>query len=328
MARVIGSPGYGATIEGVFAYAEPVVVGLFMLPFLSAAIVFGPHDLRVVIGVGGGLLIGGVLNAKGIAQTFKNVHGGRHWLKGAVGEKRVAQELAKLPEEYVVFHDFSWRDSDGNRAEWNIDHIVLGPNGVFVIETKNYARRVVRSAQDDQYTRKAVGQVERNARQFKDKLKLWSRGDLSSVFVEALLVYAQDGAWVDKTRERYTRVVPASRVTIEILGRNKQDVSREQAYAIARVLWNQLSPAERLEFESVWDEVRADSKAVQTERLRLADARREALASVPTVCPHCGAPLVERTAKFGERKGKRFLGCSQFAKCGKRFVHNLDDDAA
>ena len=39
-------------------------------------------------------------------------------------------------------------------------------------------------------------------------------------------------------------------------------------------------------------------------------------------CPECGAPLVERTSRFG-----LFLGCSMFPKCcGKRGVVEKDDD--
>ena len=33
------------------------------------------------------------------------------------------------------------------------------------------------------------------------------------------------------------------------------------------------------------------------------------------ICPVCGSPMVLRTAKRGERKGKQFYGCSNFPKC-------------
>jgi hypothetical protein len=51
---------------------------------------------------------------------------------GAEGERRTASVFDKLPG-YVVLHD---RKIPGKRA--NIDHIAIGPGGVFVIETKNY----------------------------------------------------------------------------------------------------------------------------------------------------------------------------------------------
>jgi hypothetical protein len=56
----------------------------------------------------------------------------RYWNKGASGEKRTATYLEPLLKRgFVVFHD---RQLPGSRA--NIDHIAIGPTGVFVIETK------------------------------------------------------------------------------------------------------------------------------------------------------------------------------------------------
>ena len=58
------------------------------------------------------------------------------WAIGAAGESKVGKRLEKLPSEYKVFHD---RKIPSSRA--NIDHIVVGPTGVFAIETKNVAAR-------------------------------------------------------------------------------------------------------------------------------------------------------------------------------------------
>jgi hypothetical protein len=57
----------------------------------------------------------------------------RAWATGALGELRTAQFLDPLADEgYVVMHDLRIPMS---RA--NIDHLVIGPTGVFVVETKN-----------------------------------------------------------------------------------------------------------------------------------------------------------------------------------------------
>lgn len=55
------------------------------------------------------------------------------WSSGAEGEEKVAKYLAHLNESYYVIHDVVLP-----RMKGNIDHVVLGPNGVFVIETKNH----------------------------------------------------------------------------------------------------------------------------------------------------------------------------------------------
>jgi hypothetical protein len=54
-----------------------------------------------------------------------------HWGKGAVGEKSVAHTLSKLPDEFRVVNDLP-------TPSGNLDHVVIGPTGVFVIETKNW----------------------------------------------------------------------------------------------------------------------------------------------------------------------------------------------
>lgn len=51
--------------------------------------------------------------------------------KGAVGEKSVALTLSKLPDEFRVVNDVA-------TPTGNLDHVVIGPTGVFVIETKNW----------------------------------------------------------------------------------------------------------------------------------------------------------------------------------------------
>jgi ssDNA-binding Zn-finger/Zn-ribbon topoisomerase 1 len=57
------------------------------------------------------------------------------WVTGAEGEERTADYLDPLASEgFVIFHD---RKIPLSRA--NVDHIVIGPTGVFVVETKNVA---------------------------------------------------------------------------------------------------------------------------------------------------------------------------------------------
>jgi hypothetical protein len=56
------------------------------------------------------------------------------WRRGAQGERRTARLLAPLERHgYKVFHDLS---IPGSAA--NVDHLVVGPTGVFVIDSKQY----------------------------------------------------------------------------------------------------------------------------------------------------------------------------------------------
>jgi hypothetical protein len=61
--------------------------------------------------------------------------------KGAIGEEFVGSRLDKLAKQgFVVLHD---RAIPGSRA--NIDHLVIGPTGVFVVDPKNYSGRITLS---------------------------------------------------------------------------------------------------------------------------------------------------------------------------------------
>jgi hypothetical protein len=58
---------------------------------------------------------------------------------GRDGERTVGQELEKLRADgYRIYHDFIVKPA--NREPFNIDHIVIGPTGVFTVETKTYSK--------------------------------------------------------------------------------------------------------------------------------------------------------------------------------------------
>lgn len=62
--------------------------------------------------------------------------------RGRRGERRVGRKLRALRKEgYTIFHDIMVRRSDGRTSQ--IDHIAVGPAGVFVIETKNRRGEIV-----------------------------------------------------------------------------------------------------------------------------------------------------------------------------------------
>jgi hypothetical protein len=65
------------------------------------------------------------------------------WRRGAHGERRTARLLDRLTRDgYVVFHDLA---VPGN-ASANVDHLVIGPSGVFVIDSKQWTGSVHQGA--------------------------------------------------------------------------------------------------------------------------------------------------------------------------------------
>lgn len=54
----------------------------------------------------------------------------RFWRLAALGEEKVGRKLAQLPDQWVVVHDLAL-----GREGANIDHLVIGPPGVFAVTT-------------------------------------------------------------------------------------------------------------------------------------------------------------------------------------------------
>ncbi|MBE3115946.1 NERD domain-containing protein, partial [Candidatus Bathyarchaeota archaeon] len=75
------------------------------------------------------------------------LHKYRIYSGGWEGEKSVAKLLSKtLSDDYYLINDVYLHDGGGD-----IDHIVLGPNGVFVLETKNWSGKI--TCNGDQWQR-------------------------------------------------------------------------------------------------------------------------------------------------------------------------------
>jgi hypothetical protein len=80
---------------------------------------------HIVAGGGAGLLVIGAVMARPRPDP-------QRWSRGAEGERATAALLERLPaRKWVVLHD---RRVPGSRA--NIDHLVVGPTGVWVVDTK------------------------------------------------------------------------------------------------------------------------------------------------------------------------------------------------
>ena len=73
---------------------------------------------------------------------FRPSEQARTWRRGGQGERHTARLLHRLTRDgYVVFHDLAVPGSDAN-----VDHLVIGRSGVFVIDTKQWAGEVRQGA--------------------------------------------------------------------------------------------------------------------------------------------------------------------------------------
>lgn len=72
-------------------------------------------------------------------------------LLGAIGEQKVVDELKKLPDSFTVINNFALefsppilnKKTGESIVSIQTDHIVIGPSGVFLIETKNWSQNSI-----------------------------------------------------------------------------------------------------------------------------------------------------------------------------------------
>lgn len=80
------------------------------------------------------VLLGIILMALSVPLIRASERRGMGWRKGHEGELIVTNCLRRLPEGYHILNDIKLPGAYGN-----MDHVVVGPTGVYVIETKSYS---------------------------------------------------------------------------------------------------------------------------------------------------------------------------------------------
>jgi hypothetical protein len=138
----VGRPGASAHAEYRRRRATELAAWTHSLPWRIGAV--------LAVGLPAGLLatqidshlsaLAGVTVAAGLAWRlrFRVAAATLAWRRGAAGERRTARLLGPLERQgWAVLHDLA---IPGTQA--NIDHLVIGPGGVVVIDTKQYRGRL------------------------------------------------------------------------------------------------------------------------------------------------------------------------------------------
>lgn len=71
---------------------------------------------------------------------------------GELGEYKINIQLDQFPSNYKHLSDLMLENKKARSGYSQIDHLLLTPYGIFVIETKNYAGRIYGSKEDKQWT--------------------------------------------------------------------------------------------------------------------------------------------------------------------------------
>ncbi len=179
------------------------LVGLGALAVATAALGrgFGLHDVRF-LGSEVALLVSMFAISRYVLPQVERRD------RGAAGEEHVGALLEQLTSRgWEVIHDASF-------GHGNVDHILVGPPGVFTVETKSHPGPI------------RVGRVHgatlSQARAQSDALE-----EATGLRAEPLIVYSR--AWVDRpgARRRGVRVLPA-RLLVGYLEKRNSELSRDE----------------------------------------------------------------------------------------------------
>jgi Nuclease-related domain len=134
----VGRPGASAQAAYRQRRAGELTTWMRGVPWRAAA-TLGAGAVAGLLAPRLGLLAGvAAAGVAGWALRFRTSRETRAWRRGAVGERRTARLLARLERHgWAVLHDLA---VPGSRA--NIDHLAIGPGGVFVIDSKLYTGRL------------------------------------------------------------------------------------------------------------------------------------------------------------------------------------------
>lgn len=218
-------------------------------------------------------------------------------IKGKIGEKRVAVLLSLLGKEYTVYNDVMIRNGSYTSQ---IDHVVVSPYGIFVIETKNYKGLIYGGLNQEKWTQNIWGN--------KTYLVNPIRQNYGHIIAlkKILPSFSMDqyvSVVVFSTSANLRSNFPANYNVIY----TPQLINRIKSYK-ERILTddNILKIRATLEANLVRDRKAKKQHVVNVQRnLQI---KRETVNSGR--CPRCGGFLVKRNGKYGS-----FYGCSNYPRC-------------
>ena len=93
-------------------------------------------------------------SVKGLHKAHNIIQSNSAFVYGAIGETAAIKELRKLPKEYYILNEaklsfyraIRWKKYGTYVKSCKIDHVVVGPPGIFLIETKNWSAQTLASA--------------------------------------------------------------------------------------------------------------------------------------------------------------------------------------
>ena len=219
---------------------------------------------------------------------------------GKIGELRVSRIISRLPDEYNVFNDV-YLMVNGHSSQ--IDHVIISPYGIFVIETKNYSGTIYGSENAENWTQ----YLNRNRYAFRNPIKqnkshVWAVKNtlhISTTSIIPIVVFLNKANLCCNTQ---STVIYAGQLRDYILNH------KDTVFTNDEVEWLSKKFSECIISDS-------NRKQNHIQSVKQSITRRE-LKMANLICPYCNGELVIREGKHGQ-----FLGCSNYPQC--KFTSHL-----
>ena len=207
--------------------------------------------------------------------------------RGKRGENKVGWVIGETIEnEQYVINDLILIN-DGKSSQ--IDHVVINPRGIFVIETKNYSGEIYGSESQREWTQvlaygnvknKLYNPLKQNATHVYNVKKIVGR-----LPVHSLVVFVQNNTYhIDANG-----VIPLSALKTALQSGETVLTVKQMQTAYNLLLSNKSDISTKEHVHNIREQQRNLERGI---------------------CPRCGGNLVLRNGKYGE-----FWGCSNYPKC-------------
>ncbi|MFJ6001738.1 nuclease-related domain-containing protein [Arthrobacter sp. NPDC092385] len=226
-----------APLDGDAAYVEPETLGLLKRRVPGQSVMEELLDVH-----GSGDARGPLARVFGVRPLGPD---SLPWYWGALGERAVGRTLASLGPEWTVLHAVPVGEKSSD-----IDHVVIGPTGIFTINTKRHAGQTIWTAKGTflvagtryPYVRNSEHEAARAG-------KLLSAAVLSSVSVSAAIVVVGARQVTVKEKHRTVAVLTEGQLLRWLTRRpvlyTEQQVALLSAAAAQPSTWRRTPPVLR-----------------------------------------------------------------------------------
>lgn len=235
--------------------------------------------------------------------------------RGSWGERQVNRLLTQLGPEYKVWHDvYVWNKEYGMTQ---IDHLVVSPYGLHVIETKHYSGWIFGSERQKYWTQVIYKKKQRMYNPIRQNyghvqaIKNYLRDNELNTY--SIIAFSPSVEFKFKEPFKTAKVVHFNELITVIKEQSIPVVNAEKLQKIQLEI-DRLVLADPKEKRRIQKEHVKQVAGKQRESGKSVRVAAESSAIEPKskkgICPRCNGHLVVRNGKNGS-----FIGCNQFPKC-------------